>query len=98
MGAQIPLLAFFTDSRSGPARRMESPLAQLAGTERGRLRIQTIDVGRHRDLVERLRVRTVPTLLLVKDRRVVARIEGRASAPRIERMIAPHLDLDGGTT
>jgi hypothetical protein len=29
--------------------------------------------------------------VLVKDRRVVDRIDGRASAPRIERMLEPHL-------
>jgi hypothetical protein len=27
----------------------------------------------------------------VKDKRVVDRIDGRASAPRIERMLEPHL-------
>jgi len=38
-----------------------------------------------------LAVTTVPTLVLVQDKKVVARIEGRASAPRIERELAPHL-------
>jgi hypothetical protein len=33
----------------------------------------------------------VPTLALVKGKRVVERLEGRASAPRIERMLEPHL-------
>jgi hypothetical protein len=33
----------------------------------------------------------VPTLVLVKGSRVVDRIEGRASAPRIEAMLEPHL-------
>ena len=42
-------------------------------------------------LAERFRVKTVPTLALVKDKRVVGRLEGRVSAPRIERMLAPHL-------
>jgi hypothetical protein len=31
--------------------------------------------------------------VLIKDRRPVARLEGRVSAPQIERMIAPHLPL-----
>jgi hypothetical protein len=29
--------------------------------------------------------------VLVKEKRVVARLEGRASAPTIERMLEPHL-------
>jgi hypothetical protein len=32
----------------------------------------------------------VPTLVLVKGKRVVDRIDGRASAPKIDRMIAPY--------
>jgi hypothetical protein len=36
-------------------------------------------------------VNTVPTLALVKGKRVVERLEGRASAPRIEQMLAPYL-------
>jgi thioredoxin-like negative regulator of GroEL len=92
MRAPIPLLAFFTDRRSGPARRMESLLAHLARKERGRLRLRRVDVERNPELAERLHVDVVPTLLLIKDKRVVGRLEGRVSAPRIERMLEPHLD------
>jgi thioredoxin-like negative regulator of GroEL len=91
MGVQTPLLVFFTDERSGPARRMESLLAHLARKERGRLRVQHIDIDRHPDLVRRLHVGSAPTLLLIKDKRVVERLEGRVSAPKIERMLDPHL-------
>jgi len=86
-----PLLVFFTSARSGPARRMESLLAHLARKERGRLRTTKIDVESHPDLAEKFRVATVPTLVLVKEKRAVARIDGRASAPKIERMLEPHL-------
>jgi thioredoxin 2 len=91
MSTKTPLLAFFTDERSGPARRMESLLAHLARKERGRLRVQHIDVDRHPDLVRRLHVGAVPTLLLIKDKRVVERLEGRVSAPEIEQMLEQHL-------
>jgi thioredoxin-like negative regulator of GroEL len=90
--AETPLLAFFTEPRSGPARRMESLLAHLARKERGRLRVMRVDVGKRPDVASRLKVGTVPTLLLIKEKRVVARLEGRVSAPRIERMLEQHLD------
>ena len=86
-----PLLVFFRSEQSGPARRMESLLAHLARKERYRLRVTKIDVESRPDLAERFAVTTVPTLVLVQDKKVVARIEGRASAPRIERELAPHL-------
>jgi thioredoxin-like negative regulator of GroEL len=87
----LPILLFFTASTSGPARRMESLLAHLARKERGRLRIARIDVDESPEWVDRLDVTDIPTLVLVKERRPVGRVEGRASAPQIERMIAPHL-------
>jgi thioredoxin-like negative regulator of GroEL len=86
-----PLLVFFGAAESGPARRMESLMAHLARKERDRLRVTSVDINEQPELAERFLVRTVPTLALVKGKRVVERLEGRASAPRIERMLEPHL-------
>jgi thioredoxin-like negative regulator of GroEL len=86
-----PLLVFFSHERSGPARRMESLLAHVARKERERLRVTRVDVDRRPDLAARFSVTEVPTLVLVKDKRAVARLEGRTSAPRIERMLEPYL-------
>ena len=86
-----PLLVFFGASHSGPARRMESLMAHLARKERARLRVTSVDVTEQPELAERFCVKTVPTLALVKGKRVVERLEGRASAPKIERMLEPHL-------
>ena len=89
---QTPTLLFFTQETSGPARRMESLLAHLARKERGRLRVTRVDIGQKPHVARRLNVETVPTLLLIKDKRVVGRLEGRVSAPRIERMLEQHLE------
>ena len=86
-----PLLVFFGATHSGPARRMESLMAHLARKERDRLRVTSVDVDERPELAERFGVETVPTIALVKGKRVVDRIEGRASAPKIERMLEPHL-------
>jgi thioredoxin 1 len=89
---ELPLLLFFTSERSGPGRRMESLLAHLARKERSRLRVSRVDVEEQPEIAERLGVSQVPTLVLVFDRKVVARLEGRASAPRIERLLDSCLD------
>jgi thioredoxin-like negative regulator of GroEL len=86
-----PVLVFFGAAHSGPARRMESLVAHLARKERGRLRVTQVDVDEQPELAQHFKVETVPTLALVKGKRVVERLEGRVSAPRIERMLAPHL-------
>ncbi len=86
------MLLFFTKETSGPARRMESLLAHLARKERDRLRISRIDVLASPEWAELLSVTQVPTLVLLKDRKPVERLEGRVSAPQIERMLAPYLE------
>ncbi len=86
-----PLLMFFSSASSGPSRRMESLIAHIARSERHRLRVVQIDVDERADLVEKLRVLHAPTLVLVIAKKAVARIEGRASAPTIEAMLAEHL-------
>jgi thioredoxin 1 len=88
----LPTLLFFTKPTSGPARRMESLLAHLARKERDRLRVSRIDLDASPEWGERFAIADVPALILVKDRRPVARLEGRVSAPQIERMLEPHLD------
>jgi thioredoxin-like negative regulator of GroEL len=70
---------------------MESLLAHLARKERARLRVSLVDVENSPELAEALGVAGVPTLVLVDDRKPVARLEGRASAPQIERMLVPYL-------
>jgi thioredoxin-like negative regulator of GroEL len=70
---------------------MESLLAHLARKERSRLRVARIDAEAQPEWIERLRITEIPTLVLIKDRRPVARLEGRVSAPEIERMISPYL-------
>jgi len=87
-----PLLVFFSSERSGPARRMESLLAHLARKERDRLRVMHVDIDRNPEVGQKFRITTVPTLVLVKQKKVVGRIDGRASAPRIERMLEEHLE------
>ena len=91
MSDDKPLLVFFTSERSGPARRMESLLAHLARKERTRLRVMRVDVDEQPELAQKFKVTGVPTLVLVKQKKVVERLDGRASAPKIEAMIERHL-------
>lgn len=91
MSDDKPLLVFFTSERSGPARRMESLLAHLARKERTRVRIMRVEVDDQPDLAQKFMVEDVPTLVLVKRKKIVDRLEGRVSAPKIEAMLSRHL-------
>jgi thioredoxin-like negative regulator of GroEL len=85
------MLVFFTSRRSGPARRMESLLAHIARRERDTLAVKRVDIDERPDLAARFNVSEVPALALVQGKKVVARLEGRATAPTIESMLDVHL-------
>jgi len=70
---------------------MDSLVANVARKERRYLRVLQVDVDERPDLAGRFRVQAVPTLLLVKQGRVVERIEGRVSASRLVRALESHL-------
>src|SRR3954462_365158 len=91
MSADRPLLVFFTSERSGPARRMESLLAHIARKERDTLSVKRVDVDERPDLAERFGISEVPSLALVKEKRVVARLVGRSTAPKIESLLDSHV-------
>lgn len=86
-----PLLLFFTDRRSGVARRMSSLVAWVSVTEKSRLRVIEVDVDENRRFARALDVSTVPTLIVVHEREVLGRHEGRATGQDIEDLIRPHV-------
>jgi thioredoxin-like negative regulator of GroEL len=89
--AKRATLVFVRRYRSGASRRMESLVAWVKVTRKRHLDVLELDADRHSPLVAKLGVKTAPSLVLVKDRRVVGRIEGRASGRQIDELLRPHL-------
>ena len=56
------------------------------------MRFRRVDVDLRPELAARFKVDEVPTLVLVKGKRVAERLVGRVSSPRIERMLEVHLE------
>ena len=92
---QTPVLLFFYSPTSGPSRRLDGLVSCLYVRERARLRVQRVDVSERRDVAERLGITTVPTLMLVKDRQVVAQLEGKITQQQIRDTFLPHLQREG---
>ena len=86
-----PSLIFVGQSRSGPSRRMESLVAWVKVTQKKRLRVVDVDADANPKLVRELGVSKVPALVLVKDKRVLGRLEGRVTGREIEDLIRPHI-------
>ena len=86
-----PVLLFFSNRRSGPARRMASLVAWFGVTEKKRLRVVQVDTEANEELARALDVSTVPTLVLLRGKHVVDRLDGRATGKEISRMISSHV-------
>ena len=70
---------------------MESLVAWIKVTQKRRLRVIDVDAECNPKLIRRLAVKKIPSLLLIKDRRVVGRLEGRVTGRQIDELIRPHL-------
>jgi thioredoxin-like negative regulator of GroEL len=88
---ELPVLLFVGKRRSGPSRRMESLVAWVKVNQKSRLRVVEVDGDRRADIVRRFGIREFPSLVLIDRRRVVARLEGRATGHEIERVLRAHL-------
>ena len=85
--AELRLL-FVTRETSGIGRRMESVLATLQTQKRDSVQIERVDADAEAELVGRLGIDQIPTLVFVRDRRSVAQIGGRATLAEIESVLA----------
>ena len=79
---------------SGASRKMESLVAWVKVTQKKRLRVVELDADESPELVDRLGVSKIPSLLVVEDGQVVDRLEGRATGRQIDALIRPHFADD----
>ena len=88
---ELPVLLFVGQQRSGPSRKMESLVACVKVSQKARLRVVEVDGDRRTDVVRRFGIREFPSLVLIDGRRVVGRLEGRATGTQIDDLIRSHL-------
>jgi thiol-disulfide isomerase/thioredoxin len=88
-----PGLVFFYSPVSGSCRRVEGFLAQVLQRRRnhGTFKLYRVDEQERPDLVERFGVATMPTLVVVEDKVVRARLERPRGCREIESFLAPWL-------
>jgi thioredoxin-like negative regulator of GroEL len=67
---------------------MESVLARLQVRERQRVKIVKVDADRRPELVKKLAVNEIPSILVYKNRKPVAWLRGRATLGDVDRALA----------
>jgi thioredoxin-like negative regulator of GroEL len=80
-------LLFVTRKTSGLGRRMESVVASLQSRNRDRLAIRKVDADANADVVARLGVREIPSVVFVLDDRSVLTLEGKATLEELEQAL-----------
>jgi thioredoxin-like negative regulator of GroEL len=88
-----PKLLFFFSARSGPSRRVEALLAQVL-QRRGNhatFHVRRLDIERASAIAERLEVTVSPTLVVLEDGRVLARLDRPTGCREIADVLSPWL-------
>ncbi len=91
--ADQPGLVFFSSPLSGACRRVEGFLAQVLQRRQnhGTFKLYRVDEKQRPDLVERFRIDSLPTLIVVEDKLVRAKLEKPRGCREIENFLSPWL-------
>ena len=89
----LPQLVFFYSPRSGQSRRADGYLAQVLQRRHNHetFSLVRVDVDAHPDLAERFEITSTPTLLVIADGRVCARLSELHGCREIAKMLQPWL-------
>jgi thioredoxin-like negative regulator of GroEL len=88
-----PSLVFFQSTASGRCRRVEGFLAQVLQrrSNHDTFKLVRVDADAQPDLVRRFGIKTIPTLVVVVDKRAQAWLPNPQGCRDIERFLAPWL-------
>jgi thioredoxin-like negative regulator of GroEL len=93
MAEEKPRLVFFHSGASGRSRRVEGFLAQVLQRRANHdtFRIYRVDAQQQADIVDRFGIETIPTLVIVEQKRVRGQLRDPRGCRDIETFLSPWL-------
>ena len=85
--SSVPVLVDFSATWCQPCRAIAPLVNQLAGEFEGRVKVTAVDIDESPATAQKFQIRGVPTLLMIKDCKVVGQQVGAAPKGKIQALI-----------
>ena len=91
IGSGQPVLVDFFAEWCGPCKAMAPDVEAVAKEYQGRLRVGKLNVDEQGEIAMKYGITAMPTLIVLKDGRVVDQRVGKMSKDALTRLVEPHL-------
>ena len=89
--ADQPVLVDFWAPWCGPCRMVGPIIEELAGLYTGKVKVGKLNTDNNPVVASKYGIRSIPTILLLKDGQVVGNLLGAMPKSEFQKMIDPHL-------